>query len=160
MPEVPGAGGGQAATEANRATVRAAFQAWHDGTGAITSLFAPGMAWRIEGHSAASKEYASRPEFIDEVLAPFAARFTAGTPFRPVRIRSVHADDDTVIVVWDGSGVANDGLPYDNSYAWVMRMHDGQVIDGTAFFDSIAFNDLWQRVTPNRPATPSTKEHS
>ncbi|HKR99041.1 MAG TPA: nuclear transport factor 2 family protein, partial [Candidatus Dormibacteraeota bacterium] len=79
---------------------------------------------------------------------PFGARFAAGKQFRPVRIRSIHADGDTVIVVWDGSGLANDGLPYDNAYAWVMRMRGGQVIDGTAFYDSIAFNDLWQRVTP------------
>jgi len=27
-------------------------------------------------------------------------------------------------------------------------MRDSQVIDGTAFYDSIAFNDLWARVTP------------
>jgi len=27
-------------------------------------------------------------------------------------------------------------------------MRDGQVIDGTAFYDSIAFNDLWARVMP------------
>jgi hypothetical protein len=29
------------------------------------------MTWRIEGHSAASRAYANRREFIDEVLAPF-----------------------------------------------------------------------------------------
>ena len=29
-----------------------------------------------------------------------------------------------------------------------MRMRDGQVIDGTAFYDSFAFNDMWARVTP------------
>ena len=144
-PQIPGA---QAATEANRAAVRAAFGAWQAGAGAITSLFASDMQWRIEGRSAVSKEYRSRQQFIDEVLAPFGARFAAGERFRPVRIRSVHADGDTVIVVWDGSGVANDGLPYANTYAWVMRMRDSQVIDGTAFYDSIAFNDLWARVTP------------
>jgi len=27
-------------------------------------------------------------------------------------------------------------------------MKDGQVIDGTAFYDSISFNDLWARVQP------------
>ena len=27
------------------------------GHGAVTAVFAPGMIWRIEGHSAASKEY-------------------------------------------------------------------------------------------------------
>ena len=29
-----------------------------------------------------------------------------------------------------------------NSSAWVMTMRDSQVIDGTAFYDRIAFNDL------------------
>jgi hypothetical protein len=29
-----------------------------------------------------------------------------------------------------------------------MRMRDGLVIDGTAFYDSISFNDLWTRVAP------------
>ena len=65
-----------------------------------------------------------------------------------MRVRSVHADGDTVVAVWDGSGVANDGRPYASSYAWVMRMRDSQVIDGTAFYDSIAFNELWTRVPP------------
>ncbi len=52
------------------------------------------------------------------------------------------ADGDTVAVVWDGRGVANDGQPYENSYAWIMRMRDGEVVDGTAFYDSISFNAL------------------
>jgi hypothetical protein len=82
------------------------------------------------------------------VLAPFGARFAAGKRFRPVRIRSVLADGDTVVVVWDGRGVANDGQPYENSYAWIMRMAGGLVVDGTAFYDSISFNDLWDRLQP------------
>jgi hypothetical protein len=91
----------------------------------------------------------SKQQFIDEVLAPFGARFSAsGDPFRPVTIRSVHADGDTVIVLWDGRGTANDGKPYENSYAWFMKMRDGKVIDGTAFYDSISFNELWSRVQP------------
>jgi ketosteroid isomerase-like protein len=75
-------------------------------------------------------------------------RFADGERFRPVRVRSIHADGDTAIVVSDGHGVANDGRPYDNTYAWVMKMLDGKVIDGTAFYDSLSFNDLSQRVEP------------
>jgi ketosteroid isomerase-like protein len=134
------------ATESNRKTIREAFEAWQAGTGAIADVFADDLVWRIEGHSLASREYASRQAFVDEVLAPFAARFAAGEPFRPVRIRSVHADGDAVVVVWDGRGVANDGKPYANSYAWIMEMRDGKVVDGTAFYDSLSFNDLWTRV--------------
>ena len=116
------------------------------GTGADHDVFAPDMVWRIEGHSVASREYADPQPFVDEVLAPFGARFADGEPFRPVTIRSITADADMVVVVWDGRGVANDGRPYDNSYAWIMRLADGKVVDGTAFYDSISFNDLWSRV--------------
>jgi uncharacterized protein len=141
--------GGAPETEANREVVRRAFEAWQQGTAPITDVFAPDMVWRIEGHSAAAREYRDRQEFVDEVLVPFGARFAASSePFRPVRIRSLTADGDTVVVVWDGYGVANDGRPYENSYAWVMRLAGGQVVDGTAFFDSISFNDLWARVRP------------
>jgi hypothetical protein len=49
---------------------------------------------------------------------------------------------------WDGRGIANDGLPYENSYAWIIQMRDGQVVDGTAFHDSISFDELWTRVEP------------
>jgi ketosteroid isomerase-like protein len=136
------------ATESNRQTIRDAFEAWQAGTAPITDVFATDMVWRIEGHSVASREYASRDAFVDEVLTPFGARFAAGERFRPIRIRSVNADGDTVVVVWDGHGVANDGRPYENSYAWVMRLRDGKVVDGTAFYDSISFNELWARVQP------------
>jgi ketosteroid isomerase-like protein len=133
-------------TEANRDTIRRAFDAWRDGTAPIADVFAPDMVWRIEGHSVASREYGSRQEFIDEVLAPFAARFEAGERFRPVAVRALHADGDTVVALWDGRGIANDGRPYENSYAWFMELRDGLVVDGTAFFDSISFNELWARV--------------
>jgi uncharacterized protein len=131
---------------ANRETISRAFEAWRDGSRPITDVFAPDMVWRIEGHSLASKEYASRQQFVDEVLAPFGARFSRSQPFRPTTIRSIVADGDTVVVVWDGHGVANDGRSYENSYAWIMKLRDGKVVDGTAFYDSISFNDLWTRV--------------
>ena len=135
-------------TEANRSTIRAAFDAWKEGTGAITDVFAPDMVWRIEWHSLVSREFKDKQQFIDEVLAPFGARFATSDPFRPIAIRSIHADGDTVIVLWDGRGIANDGQPYENSYAWFMKLREGKVIDGTAFYDSISFNDLWTRVQP------------
>ena len=138
-----------AQTETNREIIRQAFEAWRQGTSPITDVFAPGMVWRIEGHSAAAREYRGTQQFVDEVLAPFGARFAGGEPFRPVTIRGVYADGDTVVVIWDGRGVANDGRPYENSYAWIMKLDNGKVVDGTAFFDSISFDDLWSRVQPS-----------
>jgi uncharacterized protein len=34
------------------------------------------------------------------------------------------------------------------TYAWIMKMHDGKVVDGTAFYDSISFNELWTSTAP------------
>jgi hypothetical protein len=39
-----------------------------------------------------------------------------------------------VIVLWDGRGIATDGQPYENTYAFFMQMRDGKVIDVTALF--------------------------
>ena len=135
-------------TEANREIIRRAFDAWNQRIAYISEVFAPGMTWRIVGHSAASRQYGSKQQFIDEVLAPFGARFSADDPFRPVTIHGIYADGDTVIVIFDGRGTATDGQVYENSYAWIMKLADGLVVDGTAFFDSISFNDLWSRVQP------------
>jgi len=130
--------------------VTEAFEAWSNGTGYITSIFAEDMTWEIVGHSAASRKYANKQQFIDEVLAPFGARFSTEHPFRPVTIRGIYVDDasSTVIVLWDGSGMTSAGTRYDNTYAWFMTFRDGAVVDGTAFYDSISFNELWETVSP------------
>ncbi len=136
-------------TELNREAMRRAFAGWQQGTANIADMFAPGMVWRIEGRSVASKEYRTKKEFVDEVLAPFAARFAGSSePFRPVRVRTICADGEAVVVLWDGRGIARDGKPYENSYAWYLVMRDGKVVEAAAFFDAIAFNDLWSRVQP------------
>lgn len=135
-------------TDQSRKIVAAAFDAWRTGQAPITDVFAPDMTWRIEGTSVVAGAYDTTADFVAEVLAPFAARFPVDAPFRPTVIRSVVADGDTVVVVWDGRGTATDGVDYVNSYAWVLRLRDGRVVDGTAFFDSKAFDDLWARVAP------------
>jgi len=133
---------------ANREIITAAFAAWMNGTSHVTSVFADDMTWEIPGRSVASKKYASTRQFVDEVLAPFGARFSASDPFRPVAIRAVYTDEEqgTVIVVWDGRGTTTAGTVYANTYAWFMTLRDGKVIDGTAFFDALAFNELWETV--------------
>jgi len=134
----------------NRQIVSDAFAAWAAGTGYISSIFAPEMRWEIVGRSAASRQYDSRQQFVDEVLQPFGARFAPSTPFRPITIRAIYADDEqsTVAVVWDGEGTTIAGTTYRNTYAWFMTLADGKVIDGTAFYDSIAFDELWYSVEP------------
>jgi uncharacterized protein len=95
--------------------------------------------------SLASKTYGGREVFMSEVIRPFNARMSVS--LKPA-IHSIHAEGETVIVLFDAGGTARDGKPYENTYAWFLDLRDGKVTKATAFFDSIAFNDLWTRVPP------------
>jgi uncharacterized protein len=63
-------------------------------------------------------------------------------------IRNVYADGDTVLVFFDAPGSARDGKPYRNTYAWLVNLRDDKIVNASVFFDNVAFNDFWQRVTP------------
>jgi uncharacterized protein len=129
----------------NKAAVQAAFDAWRAGTGGPFALLAEDATWTITGNSVAAKTYNSRDEFLDIVIKPFNARLTK--PLVPT-VRSLHSDGDTVIALFDGEAIALDGKPYRNTYAWFMEMRDGKIVNVTAFFDSIAFDEFWKRVRP------------
>jgi hypothetical protein len=129
----------------NKALVEAAMKAWGDGTGSPYDLLADDASWTIVGHSAASKTYASREDFLREVIRPFNARMSVG--LKPT-IREIVAEGDHVVIFFDASGIAKDGVPYSNTYSWWLDFKGGKIVRAHAFFDSIAFNDLWQRVKP------------
>lgn len=132
-------------TRPNVETVLRAFDAWAAGTGGPFDLLSDDARWTITGKSAVSGTYSSREAFLREVIRPFNARMK--TPLKPSN-RRVYIDGDTVIVQFDAHGIATDGVEYNNSYVWILVLKDGRIIESTAFFDSIAFDDLWQRVRP------------
>jgi uncharacterized protein len=114
------------------------------GAGYVASVFSSDMNWEIVGHSAVSAKYSSAQEFQEKVLTPFARRFSTSEPFRPMNIRGFCVDGDIVIVIWDGAGITVAGTTYENTYAWIMTLNNGHVVNGTAFYDSISFNELWK----------------
>lgn len=131
--------------EKNRRAVEAGFEKWRRGTGNFFDLLASDAKWTITGQSAAAGKYHSRRDFMDMVIIPFNARLS--TPLVPT-VQAIYADGDMVIVLWDGKAIARDGKAYENTYSWYLKMRDGKIVNATAFFDSIAFNDLWKRVRP------------
>jgi ketosteroid isomerase-like protein len=129
----------------NQAVVAASFEAWRGGTGSPFDLLADDARWTIEGNSVAAGTYPGKESFLAEVIRPFNARMRER--LKPT-VRSLYADGDTVIVLFDARGVARDGKPYVNSYAWFLDLRDGRIVRASAFFDAIAFNDFWARVSP------------
>ncbi len=85
-------------------------------------------------------------EFLDAVITPFNRRLSQR--LIPT-VRGIYADGDMVLALWDGEGVARDGKPYRNTYAWFMQMRDGRIVDVVACFDTIEFTDFWTRVSPD-----------
>ncbi len=69
------------------------------------------------------------------VFTELPAQGVDGAPYRH------RAKEQAVIVLWDGRGVATEGKPYKNSYAYPMRMRDGEV-------DLSSCDDLSDRVKP------------
>lgn len=132
----------------NKAKVQGVLTAWSQGTNdALFGIFSEDIQWTIVGHSAISGTYKGKAELTAKVNMPFAARFAKSPEkFRPVRIHGAYGDGDTVVALFDGRGIANDGKEYANSYAWFLHFKDGLVVDATAFYDSVAFNGLWRRV--------------
>lgn len=129
----------------NVALVERGFDDWRNGTGSPYDLLAEDVSWTITGNSVAAKTYPSKEAFLSEVIRPFNARM--GQRLIP-SIHHVYADGDTVVVLFDARGIATDGQYYVNSYAWFLRLKDRRIIEARAFFDSMAFDDLWRRVAP------------
>lgn len=129
----------------NLKIMKDSFEEWRKSTGGPYSLLAENAEWTIVGNSLAAKTYRSRKAFIEEVIEPFNARLTS----RLVpTVKALYADGDTVIAYFTAEATARDGKPYFNTYSWFLKLNNGQIVSATAFFDSIAFNDFWNRVAP------------
>ena len=131
--------------QANRSLVEQAFAKWSAGTGSPYDLLDEDVSWTIVGRSDASRAYSSKEAFMSQVIRPFNARMSQG--LKPT-IRQLTTDGDKVIIFFDAAGAAKDGQPYVNTYAWFWEMRDGRVVRAHAFYDAIAFNELWRRVQP------------
>jgi uncharacterized protein len=128
---------------ANLDVIQAGFDAWSSGTGSPYDALADNATWEITGNSVASRVYTGKEDFLANVIRPF----NAGMSQRLIpTIRDMYADGDTVVALFDAEGFARDQIPYRNTYAWFLTLDDGQIVRASAFFDSITFNDLWERV--------------
>lgn len=129
----------------NKSMVQAHFDQWRAETGGPFDLLTDSAQWTIVGSSPVSKTYSNKEQFMAEVIRPFNARMDQ--PLKPT-IRSIHAEGDTVIVLFDAESRCIDGMPYRNTYAWFMQFKDGRAVKVTAFFDTRLFDEMWARVAP------------
>ena len=131
---------------ANTDLVRQAFANWQQGKGTVFDLLAPNAKWTVAGTSPVSGVYNNKAE-LAHVVRSIAARLA--TPIVPT-VQNIVAQDDVVIVMWDGTATALDHKPYNNTYLWHMTFKNGQIIEVTAFLDTYVLDDLIRRVKPEQ----------
>jgi ketosteroid isomerase-like protein len=128
----------------NKKLIQDGFDRWAKGTASIFDLLADDAEWTIAGRNLPTcKTYTSRKQFLEEVVAPLYARLS--TPLVP-KVRSLFADGDYVIALFDATAVAKDGKDYKNTYAWCMKIGNGRIVNVVALFDTAEVADLWKRI--------------
>lgn len=120
--------------ETNRARITEVWAAMAQGNGApFAEAMADDFTWRMMGTTAWSGTYSGKADVRGRMLKALFEEFD--TPYRSVASR-IHADGDFVIVECRGEVTTKRGLPYNNSYCFVIRMRDGQMAELTEYFDS------------------------
>src|SRR5262245_33743017 len=80
--------------------------------------------WTIVGDNAWSGTYRGKQAVRRDLLRPLFAKFATRYTNRAERIL---ADGDFVVVQCKGQVETVSGVPYNNSYCWVVRMKDGKM---------------------------------
>lgn len=147
-----------ATAERNRQFIAHAFEQWAAGGGTFfQDVLAPDVIWTIKGTSPAAGSYRGRDAFLQQAVAPFAARLSS--PVRPT-VKGLWVEGDHVIVHWDGTATAADGAPYRNSYVWIFRMADRRASEVTAFLDLVPYDEVLRRIPIDQQGSTHMSKHA
>lgn len=128
----------------NAQVVRDAFALGVSDENSFFSILSEDVQWTV-AQAVDPTTYTSRSEFLRDGAGPIQTRLVG--PIQ-AEVRELITTDDVVVALWHGTATARDGLPYVNSYAWVMTMRDERVVRVTAYLDLVALDELLQRVNP------------
>jgi uncharacterized protein len=129
-------------TAENKKLVQDAFAAWVRGeNNAVFNLLADDVHWTVIGSTPVSRTYMSKQEFLDGAVRQLSQKISG--PIQPT-VTGVSADDDRVIVQWEGRATGKNGTLYNQTYCWVMRLANGKVREGTAYLDTEMVSQLWK----------------
>lgn len=121
-------------TERNRATITAIMEALSRGDARpFGEAMAENFTWRMSGTTAWSGTYTGKADVQQRLLGSLRQQWATQYKSTPSRIL---ADGDYVVVETRGDVVTKSGKPYNNSYCFVIRMRDDQMVDLTEYFDT------------------------
>jgi uncharacterized protein len=128
----------------NKRIIKQAFDKWRSGTGNFFDLLADNVHWTVAGSSPVSGVYQGKEVFLEKAVQPITNKLSE--KIKPVKLLGVYADNDVVVLLWEGAAKAKDGLPYKNTYCWQMILKEGKIISAIAYLDTYTLQELMTRV--------------
>jgi ketosteroid isomerase-like protein len=132
----------------NKRLLQHAFDELAKGNGRpFREAMADDFSWTIIGSTSWSRTYSGKQTVLDELLTPLFSQFAdlyTNTASRFI------AEDDHVVVECRGRVMTKTGKPYNNTYCYVCRLHDGKLRELTEYLDTQLVTTA---LTP--PATPA-----
>ena len=118
----------------NKQLVRTAFEALGSSDfRPLYDLMRDDFAWVIEGQSRFSRRYEGKAEVKRDLLDVLLQAFA--TPYR-FTIDEIIAEADTVVVRGRGEVKTKAGHDYNNSYCFVLRLENGQLVELREYLDT------------------------
>ncbi|EQA45735.1 SnoaL-like domain protein [Leptospira broomii serovar Hurstbridge str. 5399] len=120
--------------EENKELMKRIFSGLEKGDGKPLLLsLSNDFSWTIIGSTAWSKTYRGRKTVRTELLDPLFSRFA------DLYTNSAHrfiAEGEYVVVECRGRVTTKSGLPYNNTYCWVVKIEDGRLKELTEYLDT------------------------
>ncbi|MES2954372.1 MAG: nuclear transport factor 2 family protein [Pseudomonadota bacterium] len=121
-------------TEHNKQRMQAIFSELAQGNGKpFVDAMADNFCWILPGQTAWSRRYEGKQVVREQLFKPLFAQF-AGTYFN--RATSFVAEDEMVVVECKGQVTTQKGKPYNNTYCYVCRFADGQLVELVEYMDT------------------------
>lgn len=115
----------------------------------FVAVLADDVTWTIIGSTPWSKTYRGKKAVLTELLGPLSAQLANGSI---VTAHRFIAEDDQVVVEARGHNMTRTGKPYQNTYCWIFRFNEGQVVELIEYADTALIESALQ---PPKASTAS-----
>ncbi|MGB6310927.1 MAG: nuclear transport factor 2 family protein, partial [Steroidobacteraceae bacterium] len=99
----------------------------------FAEAMAKDFSWTIAGTSTWGRTWRGKEAVLNELMTPLFARFS---DIYTCEARRMIAEGDFVVVEAQGKVTTKSGKAYNNSYCYVCRLLEGQLVELTEYMDT------------------------
>ena len=104
------------------------------------ALLADDISWTNIGSTKFSGTYKGKQALVANLLTPLFSQLKAGISSHIERLTT---ESDIVVAQTSGAAETLDGIPYNNTYCQVIRIHDGKIAEVTEYMDTALIKSVF-----------------